>query len=90
MRADRQTNDWHTRARNALLTAIGQGLRVEYGSVGEPMPEHLATLLKQLDEPSRQTAPAGQAPARPPNSNAYFDSEWTACSRSREGSRSPR
>jgi hypothetical protein len=38
--------------RRAWLLAIGKRLRAEYAAVEEPLPERLAALLKQLEEPS--------------------------------------
>ena len=37
--------------RRAWLLAIGKRLRAEYAAVEEPLPERLAALLKQLEEP---------------------------------------
>jgi hypothetical protein len=45
------------------LLAIGQRLRVEYSVVEHPVPERLAALLRQLEEPVGTRSPVAAAPA---------------------------
>jgi len=42
--------------RRVWLLAIGRRLRVEYDAIAEPMPPHLAALVKQLEMPVQGTA----------------------------------
>jgi hypothetical protein len=39
--------------RRAWLLAIGRRLRVEYDAIAEPVPPHLAALIKQLEMPAQ-------------------------------------
>ena len=57
MRAHRQSEDRDAMARPLGLMKIGEQLRAEYGAVEPPMPEHLATLLKELVEQEAPTCP---------------------------------
>ena len=46
--------------RRVWLLAIGRRLRVEYDAIAEPMPPHLAALVKQLEMPAQGSGPRNQ------------------------------
>jgi hypothetical protein len=46
----------------AWLLAIGRRLRIEYDAIAEPVPPHLAALVKQLETPAQRI---GQETSRP-------------------------
>src|SRR5262245_29130659 len=46
--------------RRVWLLAIGRQLRVEYDAIAEPMPPHLAALVKQLEMPCPGERPRNQ------------------------------
>jgi hypothetical protein len=48
--------------RRVWLLAIGRRLRVEYDAIAEPMPPHLAALVKQLEMPAQGS---GQETSKP-------------------------
>ena len=58
MRDHRRSENRYTLARSVGLMKIGEQLRAEYGAVEPPMPEHLATLLKQLEPTEWSTSAA--------------------------------
>ena len=45
--------------RRVWLLAIGRRLRVEYDTIAEPMPPHLAALVKQLEMPALEMPAQG-------------------------------
>jgi hypothetical protein len=49
-------NGYLPQDRRTWLLAIGNRLKTEYGAVEEALPERLAALLKQLEEPPANVA----------------------------------
>jgi hypothetical protein len=52
--------------RRACLLAIGRILRADYEAIAGPIPERLATLVKQFDEVQVSSDPADIESAAPP------------------------
>ena len=50
------TRDSLAPERKAWLLAIGRRLRADYDALREPVPERLATLVRQLEQPTRASA----------------------------------
>jgi len=50
------TRDSLAPERKAWLLAIGRRLRADYDALREPVPERLATLIRQLEQPASPAA----------------------------------
>ena len=50
------TRDSLAPERKAWLLAIGRRLRADYDALREPVPERLATLIRQLEQPTSPAA----------------------------------
>jgi hypothetical protein len=61
MRSVRAVENGNSTAQSVGLFEIGELLRDKYGAIEAPMPEHLATLLVQLEQGGRSTPSASSA-----------------------------